>query len=135
MSEMEDRLRAALSARAELVQPEHLAPLTPVVDLRPRWQSPWVLLATAAVVLLVLGVVFQGLGRDPRSDDVAPRPDGPRIELPRDIGRDWEPDDLSSKARLDLDGDGVEEKVEFLAEQTDNHDGRIRLQTVVKRHR
>jgi hypothetical protein len=131
MSEMEDRLRAALSARAELVQPEHLAPLTPVVDKRPRWQSPWVLLATAAVVLLVLGVVFQGLGRDPRSDDVAPRPDGPRIDLPRDIGRDWEPDDQSSKARLDLDGDGVEEKVEFLAEQTENHDGRIRLQTVV----
>ena len=32
MSEMEDRLRAALSARAELVQPEHLAPLAPAVE-------------------------------------------------------------------------------------------------------
>ena len=79
MSDMEDRLRAALSARAELVQPEHLAPLTPAVDLRPRWQSPWVLLATAAVVLLVLGAVLQGLARDPRSDDVAPRPGQPEL--------------------------------------------------------
>ena len=76
------------------MQPEDLArSLTPVVQLRPRWQSPWVLLATAAVVLLVLGIVFQGLGRDPRSDDVAPRPDEPTIELPADVGRDWEPDD------------------------------------------
>ena len=54
------------------MQPEDLAPLAPVVELRPRWQSPWVLLATAAVVLLVLGVVFQGLGGDPRSDRIAP---------------------------------------------------------------
>lgn len=131
MSEMEDRLRAALAARAELVQTEHLAPLTPAVDLRPRWQSPWVLLATAAVVLLVLGAVFQGLARDPRSDDVAPRPDEPRVELPEDVGRNWEPDDLSSRARLDLDGDGIEEEVEFLAEKTKDHDGRVRLQTVV----
>ena len=43
--------------------------------LRPRWQSPWVLLATAAVVLLVLGVVLQGVGPRPRSDEVAPEPD------------------------------------------------------------
>ena len=40
MSEMEDRLRAALSARAELVQPEHLAPLATATPLRPRWRSP-----------------------------------------------------------------------------------------------
>ena len=73
MSEMEERLRAALTARAEQVRPEHLAPLAPVAQLRPRWQSPWVLLATAAVVLLVLGVVLQGLGGRPRSDDDRPR--------------------------------------------------------------
>ena len=130
MSEMEDRLRAALAACAEQVQPEHLATLTPVVQLRPRWQSPWVLLATAAVVLLVLGVVVQGLGRTPRSDDVAPRPDE-RVELPPDIGRDWEPDDLSEPARLDLDGDDTKEQVEFLAEPTQEHDGRTRVQTTL----
>ncbi|WP_416956944.1 hypothetical protein ACNKF0_07010 [Nocardioides sp. T5] len=131
MSEMEDRLRAALSARAELVQPEHLAPLATATPLRPRWRSPWVLLATAAAVLLVLGVVLQGLARDPRSDDVAPRPDEPRLELPQDVGRDWEPDDLSEPARLDLDGDGTKEKVEFLAEPAEEHDGRTRVQTTL----
>ena len=129
--DIEERLRAALAARAELVQPEDLAPLAPVVPLRPRWQSPWVLLATAAVVLLVLGAVFQGLGSDPRSDDVAPRPDRPRVTLPPDIGHDWKAGDLSSPARLDLDGDGVKEKVEFLAEPSEEHDGRIRLQTAL----
>ena len=113
------------------MQPEDLAPLTPVVALRPRWQSPWVLLATAAVVLLVLGVVFQGLARDPRSDDVAPRPDEPRIELPPDVGRDWEPNDSRPPARLDLDGDGTKEKVTFLAEPTEDYDGRYRLETTL----
>ena len=39
-SDIEQRLRDALSARAELVQPHDLAPLTPVVELRPRWQTP-----------------------------------------------------------------------------------------------
>jgi hypothetical protein len=131
MPDIEARLRAALTARAGLVQPEDLTPLAPVVPLRPRRQSPWVLLATAAVVLLVLGVVLQGLGRDPRSDDVAPRPDTPRLELPQDIGRDWKADDISSPARLDLDGDGVKEKVLFLAEPTEDFDGRIRLQTTL----
>ena len=129
--DIEERLRAALTARAELVRPEDLRPLAPVVALRPRWQSPWVLLATAAVVLLVLGVVLQGVGSRPRSDDVAPRPDAPQVELPADVGRDWEADDLATPTRLDLDGDGLKEKVAFLAEKTKDFDGRIRIQTVV----
>jgi len=128
---IEDRLRAALAARDELVGPEDLAPPAPVVPLRPRWRSPWVLLATAAAVLLVLGVVAQGLGRDTRSDDVAPRPDAPRVELPADVGRDWKADDLSSPARLDLDGDGSREKVVFLSERTKDLDGRVRIQTTL----
>lgn len=131
VSEMEDRLRAALTARAELVRPEDLAPLTPVVELRPRWQSPWVLLATAAVVLLVLGAVFQGVTGRQRSDDVAPKPDAPQVTLPTDVGRDWKADDLSSTPRLDLDGDGAKEKVQFLAEPTEDFDGRIRVQTTL----
>ncbi len=130
--DMEHRLREALTARADLVQPEDLAPLAPVVGLRPRWQSPWVLLATAAVVLLVLGVVVQGLGRDQRSDDVAPKPDERvELELPPDIGRDWEPSTLSRPPRLDLDGDGTKEVVTFLAEPTEEFDGRFRMQTTL----
>jgi hypothetical protein len=128
--DIEERLRAALTARAELVGPEDLSAPAAVVPLRPRWRSPWVLLATAAVVLLVLGVVLQGVGRDPGSDDVAPEP-GPRVELPKDVGRDWSAIDLSTPARLDLDGDGTEEKVKFLGEPTKKFDGRTRLQTVL----
>lgn len=131
-ADMEERLRAALSARAELVQPEHLSPLATATPLRARWQSPWVLLATAAVVLLVLGAVFQGLARDPRSDDIAPRPDDEvELQLPADVGRDWEPHTLSRPPRLDLDGDGTREKVTFLGEPTKKFDGRFRMQTTL----
>lgn len=129
--DIEELLRSALSARAELVRPEDLATLATVTPLRPRWQSPWVLLATAAAVLLILGVVFQGFDSRPRSDDLAPKPQEPQLELPEDVGRDWQPDDLSSVARLDLDGDGVKERVEFLAEPTPERDGRTRVQTTL----
>lgn len=130
--DIEERLRAALTARAALVRPEDLAPLAPVVPLRPRWQSPRVLLATAAVVLLVLGAVLQGVGRDPRSDRVAPDP-GPRVELdlPPDVGRGWEAQRFSTPARLDLDGDGTKEEVEFLGEPSRRLEGRVRMQTTL----
>ena len=133
-TDIEERLRAALTARAELVRPEDLASVAPVVPLRPRWQSPWVLLATAAVVLLVLGVVLQGVGGRQRSDDIAPKPDEPRVTLPADVGRDWQADDIATPARLDLDGDDTLEKVDFLAEQSrgkQDVDGRVRLQTTL----
>lgn len=129
--DLEARLRAALAARADLVRGEDLSPLATTTPLRPRWSSPWVLLAAAAVVLLVLGVVLQGVGVRTRSDEVAPEPDAPRLELPADVGQDWEADDLSSPARLDLDGDGRNERVEFLAEPTEGFDGRTRLQTTL----
>lgn len=129
--DLEARLRAALAARADLVRGEDLAPLATATPLRPRWSSPWVLLAAAAVVLLVLGVVLQGVGGRTRSDEVAPEPDAPQLELPADVGRDWKADDLSSPARLDLDGDGRKERVEFLAEPTKDFDGRVRLQTTL----
>jgi hypothetical protein len=129
--DIEERLRAALTARADLVQPEDLAPLAPVVELKPRWQWPWVLLATAAVVLLVLGVVLQGVGGRQRSDDVAPKPDEPQVVLPDDIGRDWKAVELSTLPKLDLDGDGVKEKVVFLGEPTEQFDGRLRMQTTL----
>lgn len=127
---IEERLRAALAARAELVRAEDLAPLEQVAPPPPRWQSPWVLLATAAAVLLILGAVFRGVSGGPRSDEIAPRPDE-KVQLPPDVGRDWEPDDLSSAPRLDLDGDGTLEKVEFLAEPAEEHDGRTRVQTTL----
>ena len=132
-TDVEARLRAALTARADLVRPEDLASYATVTPLRPRWQSPWVLLATAAAVLLVLGIIVQGVGSRERSDRLAPEPDPdtPTIQLPADIGRDWKADDLSTPARLDLDGDGIKEKVDFLGEPTKKFDGRTRLQTTL----
>jgi hypothetical protein len=90
-----------------------------------------VLLATAAVVLLVLGVLFQSFDPGPKSDRLAPKPDAPRVTLPEDVGRTWKADDLSSPARLDLDGDGTKEKVEFLAEPAKDFAGRTRVQTTL----
>ena len=130
-SDLEARLRAALAARADLVRGEDLTPLATVTPLRPRWSTPWVLLAAAAVVLLVLGVVLQGVGGRTRSDEVAPEPDAPQLELPADVGRGWEPATLSRAPRLDLDGDGTREKVDFLAEPTKDFDGRFRMQTTL----
>lgn len=127
---IEERLRAALAARAELVRPEDLAPLAAEGPSRPGWQSPWVLLATAAAVLLVLGVVLQGVNGGQRSDRVAPDPD-PEVVLPEDVGRDWTASDASTPARLDLDGDGSKEKVVFLGEQSEDFDGRTRVQTTL----
>ncbi|WP_374455739.1 hypothetical protein [Nocardioides sp.] len=130
MSELEERLRAALTARAELVRSEDLAPLTPVVELRPRWRSPWVLLATAAVVLLVLGVVLQGVGRDQRSDDLAPEPDQ-QVTLPPDVGGSWTAAEAATPAKVDLDGDGTLEKVTYRAEPSEDYTGRLRLETTL----
>ena len=128
----EDRLRAALAARAELVRPEDLTQMATVVPLRPRWQSPWVLIATAAVVLLVLGVVFRTVGADPRSDRLAPEPDEQvELQLPSDVGRDWKADRYSTPRRLDLDGDGTREEVTFLSEKTETGSGRVRIETTL----
>ena len=60
-----------------------------------------------------------------------PKPTPRTIDLPADIGRDWAPDDLSKPVRLDLDGDGTMERVEFLAEPAEEHDGRTRVQTTL----
>lgn len=128
--DIEQRLRAALSARAEQVQPEDLSHHATVVPLRRRPTAPLVVLAGAACVLLVLVVSFRLTDGTPRSDP-APRPDGPQVVLPSDVGRDWKADDLANPARLDLDGDGATEKVLFLAEPSKDFDGRVRLQTTL----
>jgi hypothetical protein len=131
-TDVEARLRAALTARADLVGPEDLTPLAPVVELRPRWQSPWVLLATAAVVLLVLGVVLQGFRGQERSDRIAPKPDDRvELQLPTDVGRDWKADEYSTPRRLDLDGDGTKEEVTFLSEETKSGAGRARIEATL----
>lgn len=129
MKDLETRLADALAARADLVRPEDLRH-APVVPLRRRVSTPLIMIASAACVAIVLALALRLADTTPKADP-APQPDEPTLVLPTDVGRDWEADDLATPARLDLDGDGVKEKIEFLAEKTKKFDGRIRLQTVV----
>ncbi|GAB2856306.1 hypothetical protein [Nocardioides pacificus] len=127
-TDLEARLSAAFAARAEQVTPEQLpAALAPVVPL-PR-RTPRLLLA-AASVLLVAGVAVFVTQDDPVVQP-APDPDAPEIVIPPDVGADWGPVRLSSRAALDLDGDGTEERVRFRAEPSPEYDGRVRLETTL----
>jgi hypothetical protein len=128
-TDLENRLTAALAARAEEVRPEHLTPgLAPVVALRRR--TPLIVLAAAACVLLVVMLSFW-LPDDDRRVVPAPEPSDPEIVIPPDVGRDWDRAKASTPAELDLDGDGTREKVRFLAEPSEEYDGRVRLQTTL----
>ena len=60
-----------------------------------------------------------------------PAPDAPTIELPADIGRDWQADDLSTPGPTRPRRRRVKEKVVFLGEPTENFDGRTRMQTTL----
>lgn len=130
MNDLETRLTAALAARADLVRPDDLDHVAPVVPLRRPWTTPLMVLASAACVVLVLALALRLADTTPKADP-APKPDEPALVLPPDEGRDWTADDLSTPAKLDLDGDGIEEKVEFLAEPDPDFQGRTRLQTTV----
>ncbi|MEO5662310.1 MAG: hypothetical protein ABIR39_03430 [Nocardioides sp.] len=130
MNDLETRLTAALAARADLVRPGDLSHVAPVVPLRRRWTTPLMVLASAACVVLVLALALRLADTTPKADP-APKPDEPALVLPPDEGRDWTADDLSTPAKLDLDGDGIKEKVEFLAEPDPDFQGRTRLQTTL----
>ncbi|GAA4687293.1 hypothetical protein [Nocardioides nanhaiensis] len=115
LTPLEERLTAALAARAEQVHPHHLrdAPApTPergaeVVPLRRR-RVAIALAAAAACAAVAAGVVWSDLGED--GQDVpqpAPSPTVP-AEVPDDVGADW---GVVDRTRLDLDGDGTPEEL------------------------
>lgn len=129
MNELETRLAEAFAARADLVQPEDLRdePLpAPVVQL---WRRTSVLLAVAACLAVVAASVALLGDRD--QDGPQPAEPRPTLELPADVGRDWDRVKDTPPAELDLDGDGRNEKVLFLAEPSEGYDGRLRLQTTL----
>lgn len=113
LTPLEERLTAALAARAEQVQPHHLRDVpapTPDRDARVlplrRRRVAIALAAAAACAAVVAGVVWSGLGDD--GQDVpqpAPSPSVP-TEVPDDVGADW---GVRSQVSLDLDGDGTRE--------------------------
>lgn len=115
LTPLEERLTAALAARAEQVQPHHLrdAPApTPgrgaaVVPLRRR-RIAVALAAAAAAAAVAAPFVWNGLGDDA---DQSPTPaPSPSVEtpdvVPDDVGADW---GVVDRTRLDLDGDGTPE--------------------------
>lgn len=113
MSAIEDRLSAALSARADLVQLEDLRPATPptvVVPLRRR-PSTWLVAAAASAALGVTPLlVFGGDGDDrPAPPVVTPSapvtPNGDEVK-----GADW-PKIYDYPQGYDVDGDGVADRL------------------------
>lgn len=114
MSDIEQRLRSALEARAALVQPEDLT-LNPVLEptepeTGPWWQRPGSYLFVAAVALIVIALPLLALAntmdddgkRD--EDQVAPSPTDPTTmtdPVPMEI----------DKGAADVDGDGTKDSI------------------------
>ncbi len=107
MSEMEERLKAALAARADLVREEDLAPL-PAPHGRPErgssWHSPrhWLPLAAVAAIVVAIPLLVSLVMSDP--DPAGPT--GPPSGLPSsDAGPTLKSGAISGGVG-DLDGDG-----------------------------
>lgn len=110
LTPLEERLTAALAARAEQVQPHHLrdAPAPGrLSEVRPLRRRVAVALAVAAAAAAVAApFVWNGLGDDGRPTPApAPSPTIP-AEVPDNVGADW---GVVERTRLDLDGDGLPE--------------------------
>jgi hypothetical protein len=110
-TDTEDRLTAALRARADLVQPEDLRPAEPPTTAVPLVRRPaaWALAAAAAAAVAAVLVVPSVLG----GDDGAPSP-APALPsyppTPSGEGADW----IAMPAPYrgaDLDGDGERDPV------------------------
>ncbi len=86
MNDIETRLRDALTARADLVQPEHLTAAAPIADFRPPWwHRSGPLLAVAAVARpgdrgAVPGAALTGGEKSGGRDDFAAK--DPHLEVP-----------------------------------------------------
>lgn len=108
---MEDRLAAALRAKADQVQPEDLRPLdVPVTPLRRRPRAPWVLgLAAAACAAAVAAPFVVG-------DDVSREPAPSEPSVPTDP---TEVPEAAVVLRADVDGDGERDAVRIVREEGD----------------
>ena len=112
MSITEDRLIAALAARADQVQPEDLrAPevpeAAPAVTFLRRPAAYAVGIAAAAAAIAAPFVVG-GLGSDDAPPPPATNSPSPTLEPQPDIGGNWP---VTQRLKVDLDGDGTPEQV------------------------
>lgn len=114
MSTIEDRLSAALHARAEQVRPEDLRPADPPTSAVPLLRRPttWLVAAAACAALVAtpLALLGDGDGADAplppasQSPTPDPAPDG------RDVkGADWPL--VSEYDGYDVDGDGIDDRI------------------------
>lgn len=129
MNDLETRITEALAARADLVRPESLRDEPLPASVVPLWRRPSVVLAIAACLALLATSAAVLASRE--QDRPQPAEPTPSIDIPPDVGRGWDRAKASPPAELDLDGDGTDETVRFLAEPSENLDGRVRLQTTL----
>jgi len=130
MSDMEDRLRAALAARAEQVRPETLRQDPPGPVARPWWRAPgsYGLLAAVAVVVLVVpvGVLALLRGGDGPTPAASPTDDLP---LPSPAAGGTWTETASSVG--DYDGDGADDVARVLAQDPTTQTGEVRVEVTL----
>ncbi len=131
MSTTEDRLIAALAARADQVHPEDLrAPEVPEVASTVtflRRPAAYAVGIAAAAAAIAAPFVIGGLGSD--DSPMPPASEGPSpTPLPQtDVGGDWP---VITRQGVDLDGDGTPERVRLRAEPGEPLIGpRVRLES------
>ncbi|WP_299051402.1 hypothetical protein [uncultured Nocardioides sp.] len=124
-NELEQRLAAALEARAGQVGPDDLTPRgLPGPAGRGPSRAVWVGLAAAACLAAVgAGVVVPRLLADL---DASQPPPVSRPDVPPDVGQDWEPIG-GVESDVDLDGDGEADRVRLRGEPDPDFEGRTRL--------
>jgi hypothetical protein len=111
MNDIETRLRDALAARADLVQPEHLTETAPPVEPLPWFRRPGGYLAVAAVAVLVialplLAVAVIGVGRTDEPPSGSPT-------VPDPVPTFRQPDHWTA----DVDGDGTDDDIRLVGER------------------
>jgi hypothetical protein len=131
MSTTEDRLIAALAARADQVHPEDLrAPEVPEVAATVtflRRPAAYAVGIAAAAAAIAAPFVIGGLGTDDAPNPPATNIPSPTLEPQPDIGADWP---VAYRQPADLDGDHVTEQVRLRAEPGDPLTGpRIRVES------
>lgn len=117
MSTTEDRLIAALAARADQVQPETLrapeVPEAPAAVTFLRRPAAYAVGIAAAAAAIAAPFVIGGLGSDDAPPPPATQSPSPSLAPQPDIGGEWP---VIDQGRADLDGDLVEDKIRLRAE-------------------
>jgi len=117
MNDVEQRLRDALNARAELVQPEDLN-LNPVLEPTepeegPWWRHPGAYLFIAAVAIIVIGLPLLALAATGPGDDKKPLEP---VTNPTNTETMTDPAPVQvDQDKADVDGDGTADQIRVLS--------------------